>query len=183
MTVCYRRTCTTSSRVYSFCCFDAISSYVDTGSYPNAHNCPGRRVLTGFSHGRAPSPWLRLYPLHHAPTSKTYRNVVTGDAVEFDHRHVFMFAPGTTTLEIPCKILNFRYPIHASCSPQLLPTRPGIPDIQAIILHLKLMKRSIVVEYRQCSSSHFVTTFIPSQPSVRKPSVRTVRKIISPYTP
>jgi hypothetical protein len=52
---------------------------------------------------------------------------------------------------------------------------PGIPNIQAIILHAKLMKRSIVLEYRQCSFSYFVTTLMPSQPSVRKLSVRTVR--------
>src|ERR1700753_2456934 len=85
-----------------------------TGSYPN------RRVLiTGFSHGRAPSLRLRLYtvpPCTEKQSFATHHNFVTGDAVDFDHRPIY-----TTRLEIPCKIHIVRYPKHTSVSPQLLP--------------------------------------------------------------
>lgn len=96
VTVCYRRTCATSSRVYSFCCFDAIQYRRIIAARVGAL----WRHSGGFSHARAPSPWI--------PTTLT-RSLVLNT-----HR------------------------FHYSCC-----LWSGIPDIQSIILHLELMKRSM----------------------------------------
>jgi hypothetical protein len=87
-----------------------------------------------------------------------------------------------TTLDIPCKILKFRCPKHTSFSAQLLPTARYFRHSRYYsTFEANETKYSVLLEYRQCSLSHFVTTLIPS---VRKSksSVHTQPVIITIIT-
>jgi len=122
MRVCYRRTCATSSRVYSLCSFVDISSW-HRDRHPNA-------------------------PTFHMFTRAKYL--------------------------VARKILNFRRPNinthHFATTVMPMTTKYSF---QAIILHLKLMKRSSTDSVHYLP--HFVTKLMPLLPSVRKSSVHTVR--------